>query len=45
MPPITFRQLSPTDLPFLKEMFYVSLFSVKGEDAFPRDIIEKPSFG
>jgi len=42
MPPITFRQLSPTDLPFLKEMFYISLFSVKSEDAFPRDIIEKP---
>ena len=42
MPQITFRVLSPADLPFLKEMFYISLFSVKGEDAFPRDIIEKP---
>ncbi|MEL6253517.1 MAG: GNAT family N-acetyltransferase [Bacteroidota bacterium] len=39
---ITFRKLSPSDLPFLKDMFYISLFSVKGEDAFPRDIIEKP---
>ena len=40
--PIAFRKLEQKDLPFLKEMFYISLFSVKGEDAFPRDIIEKP---
>lgn len=40
--PISFRELRYEDLPFLREMFYVSLFSVKGENAFPRDIIDKP---
>lgn len=39
---IGFRPLFSSDLSFLKEMFYISLFALPGEDAFPKDIIEKP---
>jgi len=37
-----FRNLLPTDLPFLKEMFYLSLFVPPGEAPFAKEIIEKP---
>ncbi|MEM6806102.1 MAG: GNAT family N-acetyltransferase [Bacteroidota bacterium] len=39
---IEFRALVPSDLLFLKEMFFISLFAVPEEEAFPKDIIEKP---
>lgn len=41
--PYSFRKLLSSDLDFLKEMFYESLYAPENEAPFPLSIIEKPS--
>lgn len=40
-PPVI-KSMRPSEYPFLRKMFYTSLFVPPGESPFPRSILEKP---